>query len=92
MISLYFLTKPISIYCDNKSAIYLAHNPAFHERSKHIEIDCHVVREKIKLGLIHLLPVSFAAQLADGFTKPLATTSHQNIMSKLGLSNIHSPT
>lgn len=39
--------QPSSVYCDNKSAIYLAHNPTFHERTKHIEIDCHVIREKI---------------------------------------------
>ncbi|XP_058756517.1 uncharacterized mitochondrial protein AtMg00810-like [Vicia villosa] len=37
--------QPTSIYCDNNSAIYLAHNPSFHERSKHIEIDCHVTRK-----------------------------------------------
>ncbi|XP_061353980.1 uncharacterized mitochondrial protein AtMg00810-like [Gastrolobium bilobum] len=48
--------KPVLVFCDNRSAIYLAHNPAFHERSKHIEIDFHVKREKILSSLIRLLP------------------------------------
>lgn len=58
------------MYYDNKFAIYLAHNPSFHERTKHIKIDCHMIREPIQNGLIHLLPVPSAAQLADVFTKP----------------------
>lgn len=85
------LDQPISVYCDNKSAIYLAHNPIFHERTKHIEIDCHVIREKIQTGLIHLLPVSSAAQLADVLTKPLPAPSFNSLISKLGLLDIHSP-
>jgi hypothetical protein len=47
-----FIEQPSLVYCDNKSAIYLAHNPIFHERTKHIEINCHVIREKIQNGLI----------------------------------------
>lgn len=85
-------SSPIAVYCDNKSAIYLAHNPTFHERTKHIEIDCHVVREKIQSKLIHLLPVTSEAQLADVFTKPLHSTSFQSFIPKLGLYNIHGPT
>lgn len=50
--------QPASVFCDNKSAIYLAHIPTLHERSKHIEIDFHVVRERIQSKLIHLLPIS----------------------------------
>lgn len=85
-------TEPYTIYCDNKSAVYLAHNPSFHERTKHIEIDCHIIREKIQLGLIHLLPISSAAQLADVFTKPLPPNPFHESITKLGLLDIHSPT
>jgi len=42
-----------------------------YERTKHIEIDLHVVREKLKKGLIHLLPISTTEQLADIYTKVL---------------------
>ncbi|XP_019455138.1 PREDICTED: uncharacterized protein LOC109356267 [Lupinus angustifolius] len=52
------LQIPTPVFCDNISAIYLAHNPVFHERTKHIEIDCHIVREKIQQALVKLLPIS----------------------------------
>ncbi|XP_014491695.1 uncharacterized protein LOC106754209 [Vigna radiata var. radiata] len=45
------------LYCDNKSTRHIAHNQSFHERTKHIELDCHVVREKIQVGLLYLLSV-----------------------------------
>jgi len=43
-------TKAPVLYCDNQSAIYIGANPVFHERTKRLEIDCHIVRENYKLG------------------------------------------
>ncbi|KAF3682563.1 putative serine carboxypeptidase-like 40-like [Capsicum annuum] len=46
------ITKPITILSDSKSAIQLAANLIFHERTKHIEVYCHFIRDKIKEGLV----------------------------------------
>lgn len=79
------------LYCDNKSAKHIAVNSSFHERTKHLELDLHFVREKLQQNLFQLLPIFSDHQLADIFTKALDQTPFHNLMSKLGVLNICSP-
>ena len=76
---------PIPVKCDSQAAIYIAKNPMFHVRTKHIELDCHFVREKLLAGLISLHHVSTKVQLADALTKALPSSSHYQILTKLGV-------
>jgi len=63
------------LYCDNDSTRYIATNSVFQEPTKHIEIDCHITREELKNGLIHLVLISTTEQLADIYIKVLSPES-----------------
>jgi len=81
--------QPAILYCDNQLVIQIANNLVFHERTKHIEIDWYIIREKVAIGLLKLLPISSSMQVVDIFTKSLPLNTFTLIHSKLGMKNIY---
>lgn len=78
-------SSPIPLFCDNQSALQIAGNPVFHERTKHIEIDCHFVRQQYLSGILSLPYISSTEQVADLFTKSQTTPRFRELVGKLSV-------
>nr|GEX75704.1 ribonuclease H-like domain-containing protein [Tanacetum cinerariifolium] len=79
------LSTATLVYCDNVSAVYLFSNPVQHQRTKHIEIDIHFVRDLVFTGRIRVLHVTSHYQYADIFTKILPTALFDEFRSSLSV-------
>nr|GEV96653.1 ribonuclease H-like domain-containing protein [Tanacetum cinerariifolium] len=80
---------PVSLHCDSNSANKIAANSVFHERTKHLEIYLHFVREKILKGVIKTIKVESANQIADILTKGLDTLQHKLFVENFGIFDIY---
>ncbi|GKA98998.1 ribonuclease H-like domain-containing protein [Tanacetum coccineum] len=76
---------PVVMYCDNSSALQIAANLVFHEKSKHFEIDVHLVREKVASGVIKTKKIHTSQQIADIRTKGLDIEQLNMLCEKLGM-------
>eukprot|EP00253_Pinus_taeda_P023696 PITA_23696 len=78
-------TTPISILCDNTSAISVSKNPIMHSKTKHIPIKYHFLREQVLEQKVKLEYVPSKEQVADIFTKPLPRETFKYLRQKLGV-------
>ena len=79
------------LYYDNKATISIAHNLIQHNKTKHVEIDRHFIKEKIDEGVIYTSFVASKSQLVDVFTKDLPSNIYSFLIDKLGMLDIFEP-
>ena len=78
-------------YCDNQSCVKLSENLVFHDKSKHIEIKYHYIKDMVQRGAVKLQYVVMDEQIADVLTKPLARVKFEYFREKLGVLQIKVP-
>ena len=85
-------TQPIRLYCDNKAACDIAHNPVQHDRTKHVEVNRFFIKEKVDEKIVELPKIRSEDQLANILTKAISSQVFSKFLGKLGMCDIYAPT
>ena len=85
LIELGFKQSSCELNCDNKSATSISENPFQHDRTKHVEVDRHFIKEKLQHKIIHIPYVKSKVQLADILTKAVGLEQFHETICKLGV-------
>ncbi|WKA12210.1 hypothetical protein VitviT2T_029624 [Vitis vinifera] len=88
----YLSRQPIRLFCDNKAACDIAHNPVQHDRTKHVEVDRFFIKEKLDDKIVELPKIRSEDQLADILTKAISSQVFSKFLDKLGMCDIYAPT